>query len=158
MLEDTVNEYLRNHPRATIINLGAGLDTTFYRVDNGLLNWYDIDLPDVIEIRKMLLPETERSKYIKESIFDMKWIKYIGKIEDGLLFISGGVLEYCDKNVVGKFFSDLAEHFPGSEIVFNVSRQNIIAAFILNRTMKSRHESESNKMGDEQYKKNSTTG
>ena len=52
MLENSINEYLINHPKATIVSLGAGLDTTFSRVDNGLLIWYDIDLPDVIEIRK----------------------------------------------------------------------------------------------------------
>ena len=58
------------------------------RVDNGLLNWYDIDLPDVIEIRKKIIPETDRAHYI-ESIFDMKWAGLIKRIEDGVLFISG---------------------------------------------------------------------
>lgn len=33
-------------------NLGCGLDTTFERVDNGLLQWYDLDLPDAVELRK----------------------------------------------------------------------------------------------------------
>jgi len=136
MLENSINEYLINYPKATIVSLGAGLDTTFSRVDNGLLIWYDIDLPDVIEIRKKLIPETERSHYIEGSIFDMKWIKYIDKNKDGLLFISGGVLEYFSKNVVKKFFKDLADNFPESEIVFNTARKNIISTFFINRTMK----------------------
>ena len=136
MLENSINEYLIDHPKATIINLGAGLDTTFYRVDNGFLSWYDIDLSDVMEIRKKLIPETERSHYIGESIFEMQWIKYINKIKDGLLFISGGVLEYFNKNVVKKFFSDLADNFPESEIVFNTTRMNIIGTFFVYRTMK----------------------
>ena len=79
MLDNTIKEFLTNHPKATIVNLGAGLDTTFYRVDNGLLNWYDIDLPDVIEIRKKLIPETDRLNYIEDSIFEMQWVKNIAK-------------------------------------------------------------------------------
>jgi O-methyltransferase involved in polyketide biosynthesis len=43
--------FLREHPSATVVNLGCGLDTTFARVDNGTVTWYDLDLPDVIELR-----------------------------------------------------------------------------------------------------------
>jgi O-methyltransferase involved in polyketide biosynthesis len=136
MLDNIINEYLVNHPKATIVNLGAGLDTTFYRIDNGLLNWYDIDLPDVMEIRKKLIPATDRSHYIEESIFDMQWVKHINKIKDGLLFISGGVLEYFDKKVVKKFLSDLADNFPESEIAFNTVRNNLIISIFNKRFMK----------------------
>jgi O-methyltransferase involved in polyketide biosynthesis len=136
MLENSIIEYLTNHPKATIINLGAGLDTTFSRVDNGLLRWYDIDFPDVIEIRKKLIPETERSIYIEDSIFEMKWIRYINKNRDGLLFIAGGVLEYYNESVVKKFFKELADNFKESEIVFNTARKNVISTFFINRTMK----------------------
>ncbi len=136
MLENTVNEFLINHPKAAIINLGAGLDTTFYRVDNGQLNWYDIDLPDVIEIRKKLIPETKNSHCIEGSIFDLRWIKYIDNVKDGVLFISGGVLDYFNKNIVKNFFSDLADNFPESEIIFNTIRKNIVTTFIAYTTMK----------------------
>ena len=29
--------YIANHPDATVVNIGAGLDTTFYRTDNGTI-------------------------------------------------------------------------------------------------------------------------
>jgi O-methyltransferase involved in polyketide biosynthesis len=136
MFDNSINEYLKNYPKATIINLGAGLDTTFYRMDNKQLTWYDIDLPDVIEIRRKLIPETDRSHIIEGSIFELQWVKYINKIKDGVLFISGGVLEYFNKNIVRKFLSDLADNFPESEIVFNTTRKNLIASFFINRMMK----------------------
>jgi O-methyltransferase involved in polyketide biosynthesis len=136
ILDNTTKEFLINHPKATIVNLGAGLDTTFYRVDNGLLNWYDIDLPDVMEIRKKLIPEAERSHCIEGSMFEMQWIKDIHHIKEGLLFICNGVLEYFKESVVKKFFSDLANHFPGSEMVFNTVRKNIIMSFFTNKMMK----------------------
>ena len=54
--DDKIRAYIREHPRASVVNIGAGLDTTFYRVDNGTIHWYDLDLPAVIDIRKQLLP------------------------------------------------------------------------------------------------------
>lgn len=50
-------EILRDHPDAVIVNLGAGLDTTFQRIDNGRIFWYGLDLPDSIDLRKRLIPE-----------------------------------------------------------------------------------------------------
>jgi len=136
MFDKTIGEYLVSHPHATIVNLGAGLDTTFFRVDNGSLSWYDIDLPDVMEIRREIMPESERSHYIAESIFDMKWISRIGATTDGLLFMSNGVLEYFDESIVKRFLTRLADHFPDSEIVFNTIRKNIISSFFTRRAMK----------------------
>lgn len=46
--EDTIRKFIGRHPRATIVNIGAGLDTTFSRVDNGTIRWYNLDLPDAI--------------------------------------------------------------------------------------------------------------
>ncbi len=41
-------EFLADHPRATVVHIGCGLDTRFQRVDNGQVRWFDLDLPDVI--------------------------------------------------------------------------------------------------------------
>ena len=49
--DDTAKSYIAEHPRASVINIAAGLDTTFYRVDNGPIHWYDLDLPTVIDIQ-----------------------------------------------------------------------------------------------------------
>jgi O-methyltransferase involved in polyketide biosynthesis len=58
--DDKIKDYIAEHPHASVVNIGAGLDTTFYRVDNGLIQWYDLDLPAVIDIRKQLLPKPDR--------------------------------------------------------------------------------------------------
>lgn len=121
--DETVKRYLVKYPKASVVNLGAGLDTSFFRVDNNLINWYDIDLPDVTEIRKQLIPETERSHIISESIFETKWHNSILNKAEGLIFICGGVLQYFNKNTVKAFILNLFDHFPESEIIFDsVSR------------------------------------
>jgi O-methyltransferase involved in polyketide biosynthesis len=49
--------FLTRHPDAVVVHIGCGLDTRFERVcseqpDSGWVEWYDLDLPDVIELRR----------------------------------------------------------------------------------------------------------
>jgi O-methyltransferase involved in polyketide biosynthesis len=117
--DDKAKGYIAEHPYASVINIAAGLDTTFYRVDNGTIHWYDLDLPAVIEIRKQLLPEPERVTYIAKSLLDPSWFEDVTYTEDGVFMIAGGVLHFLEEAQVKQFFSMLADNFPDGEIVFN---------------------------------------
>ncbi len=130
--DDKLKVYITEHPRASVVNIGAGLDTTFYRVDNGLIHWYDLDLPAVIEVRKQLLPEPDRVSYIAKSLLDPSWCDDIEHTEGGVFMVAGGVLPWFNEPDVEQFFLTLADNFPGSEIVFDaVSRlDNGVGAWI----------------------------
>jgi O-methyltransferase involved in polyketide biosynthesis len=117
--DDATKSFIADHPKATVVNIGAGLDTTFYRVDNGLLRWYDLDLPDVIDLRKRLLPETDRCRCIAKSVFDYGWFDEIGATKDGLFMFARGVLCYLDQSDLRRLFPALATRFPAAEMVFN---------------------------------------
>jgi O-methyltransferase involved in polyketide biosynthesis len=119
--DDKIQAYITEHPRASIVNIGAGLDTTFYRVDNGTIHWYDLDLPAVIDVRKQLLPEPDRVTYIAGSLLDPSWCDDIEHTEDGVFMVAGGVLPYFEELEVKHFFSSLADNLPGTEIVFDVT-------------------------------------
>ena len=58
-----------------VINLGAGFDDRFSRVDNGKILWFDLDLPDVITARKKAFPEKERVRMIAGNRLDPSWCK-----------------------------------------------------------------------------------
>ena len=118
--DEKLKTYITEHPRASIVNIGAGLDTTFYRVDNGLIHWYDLDLPAVIDVRRRLLPEPDRVTYISKSFLDPSWYKDIRHTEDGVFMLAGGVFHFFEEAQVKQFFSALADNFDGGEIVFNV--------------------------------------
>jgi len=75
--DDKIKTYITEHPHASVVNIGAGLDATFYRVDNGLIRWYDLDLPAAIDVRRQLLPEPDRVTYIAKSLLDTSWCKDI---------------------------------------------------------------------------------
>jgi O-methyltransferase involved in polyketide biosynthesis len=117
--DDKIKAYIAEHPRASVVNIGAGLDTTFYRVDNGLIHWYDLDLPAVVELRKQLIPETDRTTCIAKSFLDSSWYKDIENSEDGVFMTAGGVFPLIQEAQVKQFFSLLADNLPSSEIVFD---------------------------------------
>jgi O-methyltransferase involved in polyketide biosynthesis len=114
-----VTRLLEKHPQATIVDIGCGLDTTFDRVDNGRLRWFDLDLPEVIALRKQFIPESARRKALSASFLEKGWRKEIrpaGKV----LFLAAGVLYYFREEEIKGFFRELADEFPGGEILFDV--------------------------------------
>ena len=119
-LDIAVKNYINAHPNATIINIGAGLDTTFHRVDNGKITWYDLDLPNAIEFRVKFVPETPRNKVISSSAFDLEWMQSIDIDPDkGIFLIAGGLIYYFSEDKIASFFKALAERFPGGGIAFD---------------------------------------
>jgi O-methyltransferase involved in polyketide biosynthesis len=119
MMNEEIIRFLAQHPVATVVNLGAGLDTTFERIDNGRMHWYDLDLPEVIQVRQALIPETERSQCIPKSVLDSTCYDDIGKPQEGVFFLACGLLPYFRESEVRHLLTDLAIRFPGSELVFD---------------------------------------
>ncbi len=118
-VDDTTRAFIAEHPKASVIDLGAGLDTTYYRVDNGSIHWYDLDLPAVIDLRRRLIPEAARSTCIAMSLLDLSWLDDITDTKNGVFMIAAGVLIFFQASDLRSFFSSLADRLPGAEIVFN---------------------------------------
>ncbi len=119
-IDQAIKNFLVTHPKATIVNIGCGMDTTFERVDNHLLLWYDLDLPDVIGLRKNFIHENERRRFIASSFLESEWFEEI-KAEDGILFIAAGVFYYFEEAQIKDFLIRLTDRFPNSQILFDVS-------------------------------------
>jgi O-methyltransferase involved in polyketide biosynthesis len=119
-IDGVIKQFLQKHPQAAIVNIGCGLDTTFDRVDNGELYWYDLDLPDVIELRRQFIPENDRRKYITSSFLEDSWLNRLPN-KDNVLFIAAGVFYYFEATQIKHFLIKLADSFPGSEMVFDAT-------------------------------------
>ncbi|MDR1537572.1 MAG: class I SAM-dependent methyltransferase [Clostridiales bacterium] len=127
-LDKILRSYLLKHPDATIVNLGAGLDTTLARVDNGRLNWYDLDLPEIIAIRRTALGKGERGAYIAKSVFDYSWMDDIAfEKEKGIMFLAAGLFYYFHFSEIKDLVAKLAERFPGGELVFDSGSKTGVA-------------------------------
>jgi O-methyltransferase involved in polyketide biosynthesis len=116
----TIKRFLDKHPKGTVVNIGCGLDTTFERTDNGTLLWYDLDLPDVIELRRQFIEERDRRTFLACSFLDETWIHQL-TIKDNVMFLAAGVFYYFEEDQMKEFFPRLASLFPGSEAVFDVA-------------------------------------
>lgn len=114
----TIREFLQAHPAGTIVNLGCGLDTTLERVDNGVLRWYDLDLPDVIALRQKLVPQNPRRTTVACSLLDERWMKDV-ETGDALLLMAMGVFYYLRGEEMRWLLVSLANAFPGSEVCFD---------------------------------------
>lgn len=123
-MDEAIRTFLQKHPNGKILDIGAGLDTTYYRCDNGKALWYDLDLPDSIALRTQLLPPpNKRVNYIAKSMLDYTWIDDIGDISNGLFITIPGVLPYFKEEDVRVFLSTIAPRLKGAEIMFDVISQ-----------------------------------
>lgn len=110
--------FIEKHPKAAIVNIGCGLDTTFSRIDNGEIMFYELDLPDVMALRKNFYEDSDRHKSIAFSFLDTEWFKEI-KVRDGLLFLAGGVLYYFKEEQIKRFFIQVADYFKSCDFYFD---------------------------------------
>ena len=113
-----VKEYLKSHPRAAVVNLGCGLDDTFRRVQRGSCLGYNIDLPDVIELRNRLLGEGERERNLAFDLTDDRWMQEIDA-SDGAVFIAAGVFYYLRTGALKTLMGKMAKRFPGGVLAFD---------------------------------------
>jgi O-methyltransferase involved in polyketide biosynthesis len=119
-----IRDYLKDHPKALVVNLGCGLDTAGHQADNGTCRFANVDFPNVIELREQLIPSTEREKNIDADLNDFSWFEQIGfRPEEGVVFIASGVFLYFKKEDVRRLFVAMAERFPGGRIAFDGQNQ-----------------------------------
>jgi len=111
-------DYLKDHPDAAVVNMGCGLDDTFRKCDNGRCKGYNIDMPDVIEVRNKLLPAGERESNISHNLNDFAWMDLIDA-SGGAVFYASGVFYYFRTEDVKKLFAEMSRRFPGGVIVFD---------------------------------------
>jgi O-methyltransferase involved in polyketide biosynthesis len=119
-------DFLRRHPDAVVVHIGCGLDTRYERVcseqpDNGRVEWYDLDLPDVIELRRKLVGgEGERHHFLAGSVLDSAWLEAVSAHQPcPFLFLAEGVFMYFKEAQVKSLVLTLRDRFPGAELVFD---------------------------------------
>ena len=113
-----VETYLKEHPKAAVVNLGCGLDDSFSKVDNGLCRGYNLDFADVIAVRSELLPAGERETNLACDLNDFSWMDEIdGSL--GAVFFAAGVFYYFKTEEIKALFAAMAERFPGAVLAFD---------------------------------------
>ena len=131
-----IRSFLQRRPNGVIAQLGCGLETAYYRSDNGGTCWYAVDLPHVIKYRQELLPEPERETYLARDAFAEDWIRQIRTYVPNapILVTAGGLFHYFEESKVLGLFQMLRQ-FGEVEVVFDaVSKSGM--AMMRNKYMK----------------------
>ena len=95
ILDRATRAFLQAHPRAVVVNLGAGLCTRFFRLDDGRVRWFELDLPQVETVWRQVFEESERHKFLAYSFLDFNWVREFDELRgEDFLFILEGVSMY----------------------------------------------------------------
>ena len=124
-----VRDYLKNHPKAAVVNLGCGLDNTGRSCDNGSCKIYNLDFPDVIAVRNELLPADEREENIPCDLNNTKWFEKIDA-SGGAIFFASGVFYYFLTEQVKALVQEMANAFPGGVLVFDAANRAAVKMIV----------------------------
>ena len=120
-----VRDYLKDHPKAAVVNLGCGLDGTGKACDNGRCKIYNLDYPDVIAVRNELLPAGKREENIPCDLNDTAWFSKIDA-SGGAIFFASGVFYYFLTEQVKALVLSMADAVPGGVLVFDAANRTAV--------------------------------
>lgn len=130
-----LHDYLHSHPKATLVNLGCGLDQTGSVCDNGTCQIVNIDFPDIIAAREEIIPSGERERNISCNLNDHTWMQELDA-SNGIFLFAAGVFHYFRREEVKALVLELANRFPGGRLVFDtVGRKGL--ELMLTKTLKN---------------------
>lgn len=113
--------FLENEDSPVVVNLGCGLDSRSSRI--GLANgvFYNVDLPEVMELRDQLLPPDEHNISIHKSMFDLSWVQDIRERhpQANILVLAEGVFMYFTEDEIRPVFEQVARFLSPGEFVFD---------------------------------------
>jgi O-methyltransferase involved in polyketide biosynthesis len=119
IFDEQAVKFMRANPDGIVVNIGCGLDTRFSRIDNGSVRWFDLDLPEAINIRRHFFLETARHRFISKSVLDPAWHDEIPKSKKKLFLIEGLSL-YLTEKENRQMFDGIRRHFPGAECLIEL--------------------------------------
>lgn len=125
-----IQDFLKRNPDGIVVHIGCGLDTRFERVDNGRVEWFDLDLPDVIDLRRKLIGgEGPRYHLLSCSILEEDWLAALSPFPGrALLFVAEGVFVYFSEAQVRAVLLTIRSCFAGAELICDAHTPFIIWA------------------------------
>ncbi len=120
LLDRMVKKHIEKHPNTTVINIACGMDTRFYRVDNGKIRWYNIDLPVTIDVRKQFLEENGRVKMLAKSAMDSSWADEIEKTNAPVLVVIEGLSMYLSEADIKTILSIIEKNFNKVTVLMEI--------------------------------------
>ncbi|HWP50294.1 MAG TPA: class I SAM-dependent methyltransferase [Clostridia bacterium] len=136
MMDVEARKFIGQHPDCVVVSVGCGLDTRFSRVDNGSIQWYNLDFPEVIEHRKLFFEEIPRVHDIAKSALNPTWTRSVKTDGRPLLIISEGMLMYLQEDEIRIFLNILTDGFDSFEAQFDLLYKGLVNKAGMHDTLK----------------------
>ena len=117
-VDAALRRVLAGAPDATVVALGEGFETQFWRVDDGRLRWLALDLPEVVAVRREVLPDGPRNRTLTGSAAETEWTAQVDR-ERSVIITAQGLLPYFEGDEVHRLFTAWARLLPGAWLLFN---------------------------------------
>jgi O-methyltransferase involved in polyketide biosynthesis len=112
-------QFIAAHPAATVLHLGCGLDSRVLRVDPPpTVKWFDVDYPDVIELRRRVLPGHTGYTMIGSPLSDLGWLEQT-PVDQPAIVVAEGVMMYLAEEMVQHLINRIADYFTSGQMVFD---------------------------------------
>jgi O-methyltransferase involved in polyketide biosynthesis len=119
-LDEVASRFVDHHPDAVALDLGAGLDSRMLRVNPpSTVSWYDVDFPEIVDLRRRLLPEHVSARSIGADLTDPNWLDEV-PTDLPAVIVADGLIAFLPQDDFVSLLNRLTNHFPSGEIAFNL--------------------------------------
>ncbi|MDO4685360.1 MAG: class I SAM-dependent methyltransferase [Corynebacterium sp.] len=120
-----VKNYLKDHPGASVVNIGCGLDSLALDLQDHECTIYNLDFPSVFELRQRWLPQHPSEIALPFSCTDTAWMNEVDN-SNGTIAIAPGVIYYLEIPEARNMIRAMAEHFPGGRFTYDCESPRVI--------------------------------
>jgi len=114
--------FISDNPGCTVINLACGFDTRYWRIDNKKCKYVELDLPEVIEVKREILKDHLDYELIGCSVLDTSWIDQVTSNGNSrFLLIAEALFYYLPKQDVTRLLAVIARRFDRSQLVLDMA-------------------------------------
>ncbi len=118
------NAFIAQNPSCLVVNLGCGFDTRYWRIDHGRCEYVELDLPEMVALKREVLGERLAYDMIGASVLNRSWMDRVSPGRDRrTLVLAEGLFMYLPKAEVMSLFRDMSRRFCDSRIAFEVTAE-----------------------------------
>ena len=136
-LDVCVADFLARYPDAIVLHLGCGLDTRIFRVDPPQgVDWFDVDYPDVIALRRRLYSSRDQYHLIASSVTEPGWLAEVPRNRPAIV-VAEGLAPYLPAEEGPRLLARLVSHLAGGELMFDAYSRFGLKLMRLNPAIKA---------------------
>ena len=119
-IDRKIRGFLKENNRSNVVFLGAGLETAYNRIGNAESDFFQVDLPNVMDIRKKVLGNEDNEKLISGDMFTLDWIKEIDTSQPTMIVVSG-VYQYFAESKIIDMIKKMKSRIAKGEVIFDAT-------------------------------------